>query len=151
MARMYSRKKGKSGSKKPVRKVKPSWQNMKPKEIEMLVLKLAKEGKTCSQIGLILRDAYGIPSVKILTGKQINAILKEKNAATEIPEDLRALIKKLINVRKHREENKQDKTALRGYLLTESKIKRLVKYYKGSGVLPEDWKYDEKSIRLYVE
>jgi len=151
MARMYSRKKGKSGSKKPLVKAKQSWLRYKPKEIEMLVVKLAKEGKTASMIGLVLRDSYGIPDTKAITGKSITQMLNEKKLAPKIPEDLMALIKKSISIRKHMEENRQDMTALRGLQLTESKIKRLVKYYKNAKKLPVDWKYDVKSIKLYAE
>ena len=43
MARMHSRKKGKHGSKKPAKKSTPSWTRYKPKEIEMLIAKLAKD------------------------------------------------------------------------------------------------------------
>jgi len=151
MARMHSRKRGKAGSKKPLAKSKPSWLRHKPKEIELLIVKLAKEGKPASLIGLILRDSYGIPDVKATAGKTISQLLKEKNLAPKLPEDLMALIKKSISIRKHREENKQDMTSLRGLQLTESKIKRLVKYYKKAKRLPVDWKYDAKSIKLHVE
>ena len=151
MARMHSRKRGKSSSKKPLEKSKPSWLRYKPKEIEMLVLKLAKEGKQASMIGLVLRDSYGIPDIKLITGKTISKILTEKKLSPKIPEDLMALIKKSISIRKHREENKQDMTSLRGLQLTESKIKRLVKYYKQTKRLPVDWKYDVRSIKLYAD
>lgn len=151
MARMYSRRKGKSTSKKPLKKTKQSWLRYKPKEVEMLITKLAKEGKTASHIGLVLRDSYGVPDVKLLAGKSITDIMVEKKLAPKIPEDLMSLIKKSIKIRKHREENRQDKTSLRGLQLTESKIKRLVKYYKKTRKLPVDWKYDVKSIKLYVE
>jgi len=150
MARMHSRKKGKSGSTKPSKKVKPVWLNYSVKEIEMLVAKLGKEMPP-SKIGLHLRDSYGIPDVKTITGKSITQILKEKNLLPEVPEDLMALIKKAIKIRKHLEENKQDKTAKRGLQLTESKIKRLVKYYKRKKRLPVDWKYDSSRIRLVTE
>ena len=151
MARMYSRNKGKSGSKKPLEKSKQSWLRYKPKEVELLVGKLAKEGNTASKIGLILRDSYGVPDIKILTGKSITAIMIEKGIAPKIPEDLMALIKRSIKIRKHREENNHDMTSLRGLQLTESKIKRLVKYYKATKKLPVDWKYDVKSIKLFVD
>ena len=151
MARMYSRKKGKSSSKKPLVKTKQSWLRYRPKETEMLVVKMAKEGKTASMIGLVLRDSYGIPDVKTITEKSITQILKEKKLAPKIPEDLMALIKKSIAIRKHREENKQDMTSLRGLQLTESKIKRLVKYYKKTKKLPVDWKYDRRKVSLFVE
>ncbi len=151
MARMHSRKKGKSGSHKPVKKTKPSWLRYNPKEVELLVIKAAKDEKTPSKIGLIMRDSYGIPDVKTITGKRISKILNEKKLLSEIPEDLMALMKKSVIIRKHLEENRQDKTALIGLQLTESKIKRIVSYYKLSQKLPIDWKYDAKSIRLYVE
>ena len=148
---MHSRKRGKAGSKKPSKKVKPSWLRYKPKEIELVVVKLAKEGKTPSQIGLVLRDTYGIPDVKVAAGIKISKILAEKGLLGKIPEDLMALIKKSIRLQKHLEANKQDKPVLRGLQLTQSKIKRLVKYYKRTERLPMDWKYDPKSIGLYAE
>ncbi|PIN86425.1 30S ribosomal protein S15 [Candidatus Woesearchaeota archaeon CG10_big_fil_rev_8_21_14_0_10_44_13] len=150
MARMYSRRKGKSGSNKPIKKT-AIWVRYKPKEIEMLITKLAKEGKSASEIGLFLRDSYGIPNVKSITGKRITIMLKEKNLAKQLPEDLLSLIKKSIAVRKHLEENHKDMAALRGLQLTESKMRRLIKYYKKTKVLPVDWKFDAKSVRMYVE
>ena len=151
MARMYSRKKGKSSSKKPLSKTIPSWMTHNAKEVELLVLKVAKEGKLASMIGLVLRDSYGIPDVKAITKKSITKILEEKKISQKIPEDLLALIKRAIAIRKHMEENKQDMSALRGLQLTESKINRLVKYYKRVKNLPIDWKYDVKSVKLYAD
>jgi len=40
---------------------------------------------------------------------------------------------------------------LRGLQLAESRIKRLVKYYKRIGRLPMEWKYDSESIKFYAE
>ena len=148
---MHSRKLGRSGSKRPFRKQSPAWVRYKGKEVEMLITKLAKEGKTASEIGLIMRDTYGIPNVKEVTDKKINKILEEHKVLKEIPEDLMALIKKSIALRKHLEENHKDQGAKRGLILTESKIKRLVKYYKAHEKLPAGWKYDPRKIRLYVE
>jgi len=151
MARMYSRNKGKSKSIKPTRKTNQSWLTYKPKEVEMLVVKLSKEGKTASRIGLFLRDNYGIPSVKNITKKSITNILKEKKLSKEVPEDLMALIKKTVMLKKHLEKNHKDESAKRGVLLTESKIKRLVGYYKKSKKLPMTWKYDPEKIKLFIE
>jgi len=151
MARMYSRKKGKAGSKKPARKSAPSWIRYGATEIEMLIVKLAKEGNAPSKIGLILRDSYGIPLSKQITGKKITKLLKEKNLLPKLPEDLLALIKRSIAIRKHLEKNHKDETAARGLTLTENKIKALVKYYKKTKKLPVDWKYEPKKIRLYLE
>ena len=127
---MHSRDKGKSGSNKPITKKVPSWVTHKTKEVEKLVVKLAKEGNSTAKIGLYLRDSYGIPSVKDILGKGVSKVLKENNLSGELPEDLLNLINKLVMIKKHFKENKQDKTAKRGTQLTESKINRLIKYYK---------------------
>lgn len=151
MARMYSRKKGKSKSTKPIKKELPSWLRYKPNEVELLVTKLAKDDISTSKIGLYLRDMYGIPDVKSITKKSISHILKEKKILSELPEDLTALIKKSVLIRKHLEANKKDMPAKRGLQLTESKISRLVNYYKRKGVLSDYWKYDSEKASLLVQ
>ncbi len=150
MARMHSRKKGKSASKKPTKKAVPAWVGRKPKEVEMLVVKLAKDKKTQSQIGMVLRDVYGVPDVKTITKRSISQILKEHKQAAEIPDDMMALIRKSIELRKHLEENHKDQPAKRGLILTDSKIKRLAKYYKRTKRISADWKYDPDKIRLQI-
>jgi small subunit ribosomal protein S15 len=150
MARMHSGKKGKAGSTKPVKKAKPSWLGYKPKEVEQLVLKIAKGDKTSSQIGITLRDTYGIPDVKTITKKTITKIMADNKISPKLPEDFTALILKHIALMKHLESNKQDQSARRGLLLTESKIKRLMKYYKKKGVLAKDWTYDRTKAKLLV-
>jgi len=151
MARMYSRKKGKAGSNKPVDKSKPLWVRYKANEIELLATKLAKDGMVPSQIGMTLRDAYGIPSVKLIAGKKISKVLTERKAQAAIPEDLMALIKRTILLKKHLETNKHDVPAKRGLELTDSKIRRNIKYYKKSGKLAQDWTYDPEKIRIMIE
>ena len=75
MARMYSRKKGKSGSRRPARK-DVSWVKYKPKELEDIIEKLAKKGLSASRIGTVLRDQYGIPSVRQVTKEKITRIMQ---------------------------------------------------------------------------
>ncbi|MGV8171964.1 MAG: 30S ribosomal protein S15 [Candidatus Woesearchaeota archaeon] len=150
MARSYSGAKGKAGSKKPIRRVVQPWSRYGAKEVEMLIFKLSKEGQTPSQIGLHLRDVYGIPDVKVLCKKSITQVLSDKKVLNILPEDLMALIKKLTLIRKHLDENKQDKVALRGLQITESKIQSLIKYYKRTGRLSKDWTYDVSKAKLYV-
>ena len=148
MARIYSRARGQHGSTKPSKKSVPSWTRYKPKEAELLVQKLAKEGHSTSEIGVILRDSYGVPDVRTLTGKRVADILKEKNLLPKIPEDLMSLIKRSVQIRKHLQLNKHDESANRGLHITESKIRRLVNYYIKAGKLPKDFKFDEASLRL---
>jgi len=151
MARMHSRKKGISGSKKPLSKSLPVWLRYKPKEAELLIAKLAKEGKNTSELGITLRDTYGIPDVRILLKKKITKILKEKGITTELPDDLLSLIRKSVEIRKHMETNKKDQTAKRGIMLTESKIKRLTKYYKRTGKLASEWKFDPERAGFFMK
>ncbi len=150
MARMHSRDKGKSGSSKPAKQV-PSWAPYKGKEVEKLVVKYAKAGKTTSEIGMILRDSYGINNIKVLTKKSVTKILEENKLTKELPEDLLNLIKKLIFVKTHFEKNNHDMTSKRGIQLTSSKVLRLVKYYKKTNRLPEDWKLDMNRLKMYLD
>lgn len=151
MAKKYSGSKGKSGSNKPSKQTVPSWTIYKEHEVELLITKLAKEGKSPSKIGMILRDTYGIPSEKLITKKSMTQLLKDKNLLSEIPEDLLSLIRRSISINKHLEANKKDETAQRGIILTESKIRRLIKYYKKIGKLPSEWKYDPKRAGMFIE
>ena len=151
MARMHSRKKGKHGSKKPAKKTAPSWIRYKAKEVELLISKLAKEGKSTSQIGILLRDTYGIPNVLALCGKSVSAILTEKKLVQEVPEDLTSLFKRYAAIKKHIVSNKNDETAARGLHLTESKIGRLAKYYKRTGRISETCKFDPERTGFFAE
>ncbi len=151
MARLYSKKKGKSGSKKPSKDKKLTWVRYNNDEIESLVIKLAKAGNNSGKIGLILRDTYGIPDVQKLTGMKISKVLEKNKLLPKFPDDFMALVKKEIRILKHLENNKHDMTTKRGLILTESKIKRLTKYYKSIGRLPNDFKYERDKIKLLIE
>ena len=148
---MHSRKRGKAGSSKPSKPSVSSWVRYKDKEIELLITKLAKEGKSSSKIGIELRDTYGIPNSKLITKKAITEILKENKLLPEVPEDLLSLIRRSIALNKHLKVNKKDESAKRGLILTESLIRRLIKYYKRTGKLNSEWKYDSKRAGMFAE
>lgn len=150
MARLHSRKKGKSGSVRPPRLEKPVWIERSAEEVENLVIKLARKGFLKSMIGIMLRDSYGIPLVKVVTGKKISQILDEHEIQVPLPEDLSNLVKKALNIRKHMEENHKDLEGKKGLQRTESKIYRLIKYYKKAKDLPQTFKYDPEKIRTLV-
>jgi len=118
--------------------------------VEEKVIELAKTGNTPSMIGMILRDQYGVPLVKVLSGKKVMDIIRENDLQRNVPEDLRNLIQKAATMRRHLEENKKDFVSKRGLQLAESKIHRLSKYYRKTKVLPADWKYspDQAAILL---
>jgi len=151
MARMHSRKHGKSGSKKPIKKSLPIWLRYKPKEVELIIAKLAKEGKNASEIGIMLRDTYGIPDVRLLFKKKLSQVVKENNLAPELPDDIMSLIRKSVTLRKHIEANDKDQTAKHGLNLTESKIKRLTKHFKKTGKLPAEWKFDPERAGFFMK
>jgi len=151
MARIHARKKGKAGSKRPSTRTIPRWVRYKKNEVERLVVKLVKEGNSTSRIGLILRDQFGIPSVKLITGKTISEIMKENETYPKFPEDLFNLLKQAVNLRDHLQKNKRDYTSKRGLELLESKIRRLGKYYVRKGILPEDWQYSPEKAKLLIQ
>jgi small subunit ribosomal protein S15 len=131
--------------------IKPEWIEYSNEEIEELILKLTKEGNSTSMIGIILRDQYGIPDVKLVTGEKITKILEKHGQGLEYPEDLMNLIRRAVNIREHLDENPKDLHTRRGLRIIESKIRRLVRYYTREGVLPEGWRYDPRSAALLVK
>ena len=148
MARMHSRKHGQHGSKKPIKK-RHSWLMYDKEEIKELILKLAREGKTNAQIGLILRDQYGVPDVRALDMK-ISKVTQEE-VKKEVPEDMYNLLVQAVNLHKHLQQSKKDNKALHGLHLVESKIRRLGKYYVKNKKLPPGWKYSIDRAKLLVK
>ncbi len=122
-----------------------------PEEVEKLVVKLAKEGMQAAQVGMVLRDQYGIPLVRAVTKKAIGQIMSENQLGPGIPDDLFNLLRKVVRLHAHMLINKRDAHGRHGMELLESKIRRLVKYYKNVGRLPEDWRYDPETAKLIVE
>lgn len=150
MARMHSRKCGKSGSTRPARLEKPTWVELSPEEVENEVVKLARRGQSKSMIGTIMRDSRGVPLVKLVTGKKVTQILEENEIKTPLPEELANLVRKALSIRKHLETNHKDLEAKKGLNRNESKIYRLIKYYKKKNVLAPDFKYDPEKIRTLI-
>jgi len=150
MARMYARRRGVSGSVRPHRTEAPAWSNQNKEQIEKLVVDMKKQGLQSAEIGLILRDKYAVPSVKLATGKRVDDILKDHDLESEIPEDLRNLMTRALRMRKHLEENKKDFHNKRQLMLTESKVRRLVKYYIRSKRLPKGWVYKPETAEILL-
>jgi len=150
MGRMYGKGKGMSSSALPYRRRAPAWLKMKPEEVCEHICKLAKKGLTPSQIGVTLRDSFGIPQVRSITGSKILRILKTKNLAAAVPEDLHHLIKKAIAMRKHLERNNKDKDCKFRLILNESRIHRLARYYRRVKALPAAWKYRSETASALI-
>ncbi|WP_309492088.1 30S ribosomal protein S15 [Candidatus Hecatella orcuttiae] len=141
MARVHAHRRGQSHSTRPVTKRPPSWCTYRPEEVESQIIKLAKEGNPPDKIGMILRDQYGIPLTRSITNKKITQILSQAGLAPKIPEDLAALLKRSSQLARHLEKNRGDHKNVHSLYLLESRIHRLVEYYKRRGKLPADWKY----------
>jgi len=151
MSRMHSSKRGRSGSKRPLTDKNPEWVQQSPDEVKDLVAKLAGEGKTMAMIGLILRDQHAVPNVRLATGKSMKEILDEKGIKSELPEDLANLMKRAVEISRHVKINPKDLHNKRGMQLVESKIRRLTKYYKREGLIPQTWNYSLSTAALQVE
>ena len=153
MGRMQACKgKGIASSAMPYKRSPPSWltKTTSPSDVEAMCTKFAKKGLAPSQIGVILRDQYGIPQVKGMTGSKILRLLKKNGLAPEIPEDLYCLIKKAVSVRKHLERNRKDKDSKFRLILIESRIHRTSRYYKTVKALPPNWKYESATASTLV-
>jgi len=148
MARMHARRKGVSRSTRPLKSTVPI--TTTTEEVQKLVVELRNSGLSSSQIGIVLRDTYGIPDVKSVTTKSLTELLRDGGVAPELPEDLFNLITKALNLRDHLEENKKDLHNKRALQLTESKIRRLVRYYKNKAVLPSEWSYRLDTVEMLI-
>merc|ERR1712022_93355 len=145
MGRMHSKGKGISRKSLPYRRTPPSWCKLDADQVKEDIMNYAKKGFTPSQIGVILRDSSGIPQVQQITGSKILRILKIEGEQPKIPEDLYALIKKAVTIRKHLERNRKDKDSKFRLILIESRIHRLARYYKIKKQLPPSWKYESST------
>lgn len=150
LAKMHTRRKGSSKSSHVNRKTPPEWMATSPQDIEKLVVKLRNQGLSSSQIGIVLRDKYGVPDVEVATGKKLVQILEENKMGPEIPEDLQNLIKKALRLKEHLSGSPKDLHNKRSLHNTESKIRRLVSYYRREGVLPSSWEYRPEMAEILV-
>ena len=147
---MHSGGKGISSSALPYKRRPPSWLQVSSSQVGEHIVKLARKGMYPSQIGVTLRDKFGIPQVKSVTGNKILRILKKNGVAPEVPEDLYHLMKKALSVRKHLEKFRKDKDSKFRLILIESRIHRLTRYYKRAKKLPATWKYDVATASAIV-
>mgnify|MGYP002338704101 CR=1 FL=1 len=135
MARMHTRRRGSSDSDTPVADEPPEWSDVDAEDIEDRVVELAEQGHSPSEIGLKLRDegvtGTPVPDVKLATGKKVTEILDEHDADPDLPEDLRNLMERAVRLREHMDENPQDAQNKRALQNTQSKVRRLVDYYRG--------------------
>ncbi len=148
---MHSPKKGQSGSTRPHLEENPEWVPLDEEEIRDLIVDLASQGETASEIGITLRDQYGVPNVELALGDSITDVMEANDLDPEIPEDLLALMEKAVNLKDHLDEHPKDKSNRKSLRLVESKIRRLVDYYKEQGDLEEDWRYSMDKAEILTQ
>tara|TARA_B100000287_G_C20430624_1_gene701341 strand:- start:145 stop:600 length:456 start_codon:yes stop_codon:yes gene_type:complete len=151
MARMHSNGKGSSGSKKPDSTAPSAWSNSDKKEVEKLIVELSNAGYSTASIGTILRDRYAVPDVRLVMGERISKILLRNDITTSYPEDMMNLMRRALRLIDHLNNNSKDLHNRRQLSLCESKIRRLSRYYKRNGTLPDSWTYKRDQLRLMVE
>lgn len=151
MARVHTRGKGKSSSKRPLTKKNPDWVSLSGKEVEDLVVKYHRDGVGSAATGLRLRDQHAVPSVRLATGKRVEEILAAHKLTPEVPDDLMSLMKKAVNLDRHIVKNMKDLHNQHALHNVEAKIRRLVTYYQREGRLPASWRYSLSSAKLLVE
>jgi small subunit ribosomal protein S15 len=150
MARMHTRRRGSSDSDKPAADEPPEWSDVDADAVEDRVVELAEQGHSPSEIGVTLRDegvqGTPVPDVSLATGKKVTEILEERDAEPEIPEDLYNLLERAVRLHDHMDENPTDYQNKRALQNTESKIRRLMDYYRGDE-LDEDFSYSPDKAR----
>ncbi len=104
---------------------KPPWLKIKETEMKKIIVELAKKHQP-AQIGLILRDQYGIPTTK-LYGKKLKQYLQELKIKSN--PDLENAEKKLERIKNHLKTNITDRRAKHKTQKAQSHLNRLKKYF----------------------
>ena len=151
MARMHSKGKGTSGSSKPNNDTAPSWSESDKGTVEELILKYANEGHSSAKIGTLLRDMHAVPDDRLVMGERISQTLSRNNLDSTYPEDMMNLMRKALSLIDHLSSNKKDLHNRRQLELCESRLRRLAKYYVGTGRISSTWTYKRDQLRLMVE
>jgi ribosomal protein S15P/S13E len=113
-----------TGDKKVEKELKVS-KKLSQADFEKKVLELAKKSLTAEKIGEKLKKE-GIHSKEY--SKKISKILKENESY--VNPDLKNVEDKLRKIRKHYEDNKQDKRSMRERDRIASQLRKLKKYFK---------------------
>ncbi len=154
MAKMHSKKKGKSKSRKPILdsgEFGRGTDKLSKDEIAELAVNYARQGMGPALIGEKLKKDHGVRYVKQATGSRLVKVLEGKGVKSEYPHDMLDLMTKAVRVRRHLARNKQDTYSRVRLIRIESKLLRLSRYYRSRGVLPSAWKYDPRQAELIVK
>ena len=104
---------------------KPSWAKLTEAELKNIIVELSKKNQP-AQIGLILRDQYGIPTTRVVYGKKLSSFLKELNIPASA--DLQNVQKKFERIKEHLQKNKGDKKTKHKMQKAQGRLNKLKKY-----------------------
>jgi ribosomal protein S15P/S13E len=104
---------------------KPVWLKTSEEELKKIIAELAGKYPP-AQVGIILRDQYGIPTTRIF-GKKLAVYLKEAGIDTKNVE-LQNVEKKLEKMKEHLKKHKQDKKAKHKIQKPQSRVEKIKKY-----------------------
>ena len=120
---------------------KPAWLKISEKELKKIILELAKNNPP-SKIGMILRDQYGIPTVKVYNQK-LSKILEEHNITYY--EELVNAEKKVQNLKEHLKKHITDRKAKHKLQKAQTRVNVLKRYLIKKGkIAPEKRKRKKK-------
>jgi len=108
---------------------KPTWVKMKEPELKKIIVELSATYAP-SQIGIILRDQYGVPTTKVF-GKKLKAYLKELGINRN--EDLENAEKKVDKMKEHLKNNITDRSAKHKLQHAQSRLNITKKYFGITG------------------
>jgi len=103
---------------------KPAWLKIKENELKKIIAGLSSYQP--AQIGLILRDQYGIPTAK-LYGKKLKNYLEELGIKSSC--ELENAEKKFEKIKTHLKKNITDKKAKHRLQRAQSRLNRTKKYF----------------------
>ena len=104
---------------------KPTWVKMKEPELKRTIAELA-EKHSPSQIGMILRDQYTVPTTKVY-GKKLKEYLTE--LGIERNEDLENAEKKVEKMKEHLKSNITDRKAKHKFQKAQAQLNKVQKYF----------------------
>ena len=103
---------------------KPAWLKLSEEELKKIIADLSEKYQP-AQIGLILRDQYGVPTTKVY-GKKLAEYLKE--LGKEYSVEAKNIERKVEKMKEHLAKNSADKKAKHKLQKAQSKFNALSKY-----------------------
>lgn len=105
---------------------KPVWLKMTEEEVKKVIAELSEKYQP-AQIGLILRDQYGIPTTKVF-GKKLSQYLKD--LGKDYNAEPKNVERKIDKMKEHLAKNITDKKAKHKLQKSVSKLNAMRKYFK---------------------